>query len=126
MNYKLFTPHPQQRESGFSGTCTVPDQSLTIKQILERHTRGQRIPDKLIGYYDDEQDPLGLDGTNWETLDLSEKYDVMRQQKEKVAALKADFDTQNKKRANQQRDAEKRKNEALKAEIRREMEAQKQ
>ncbi|AXH73189.1 MAG: hypothetical protein [Microviridae sp.] len=125
MAYKLFTPHPQQRERGFSGSCTVPDQSLTIKQILERHTRGQRIPDKLIGYYDDEQDPLGLDGTNWETLDLSEKHDIMRQQKEKVSHLKTQYESQSKKLIQSQKDAENRKKEALKAELRAEMEAQK-
>lgn len=57
---------------------TVPDQSLTVKEIMHRFTRGQRIPDQMVGYYDDDYDPLGLEGTNIETLDLSQKYELMR------------------------------------------------
>lgn len=57
---------------------TIPDQSLSIKEIITRFTHGQRIPDQMVGYYDDDYDPLGLEGTNIETLDLSQKYELMR------------------------------------------------
>lgn len=66
------------REKPRGKKLTIPDQSLTVKEIMARFTRGQRIPDQMIGYYDEDYDPLGLDGTNIETLDLSQKYELKR------------------------------------------------
>lgn len=73
---------------------TIPDQSLTVKEILVRHTRGQRIPDQMVGYYDEDNDPLGLEGTNIETLDLSEKYDLLKAVQRQTAHMKSQFNRQ--------------------------------
>lgn len=84
----------RSRETNSGETLTVPDQSLTIKQILERHTRGLRTPDQLVGYYDAESDPLGLNGTNIETLDLSQKYDILRNVQAKTDHLRKTYKSQ--------------------------------
>lgn len=70
------TPKTYEKPKGKK--LTIPDQSLSVKEIMTRFTRGQRIPDQMVGYYDDGNDPLGLEGTNIETLDLSQKYDLLR------------------------------------------------
>ncbi|WNK13109.1 MAG: hypothetical protein [Microvirus sp.] len=79
-------------------TLTIPDQSLSVKQILERFTRGQRIPDAIAGYYDAENDPLELNGTNIETLDLSEKYDILERLRRQNKTLQSRFKAQEDKR----------------------------
>lgn len=94
--YRLnpFQRTSRSRENNSGESLTVPDQSLTIKQILERHTRGLRTPDQLVGYYDAETDPLGLNGTNIETLDLSEKYDILRNVQAKTEHLRKTYKSQ--------------------------------
>lgn len=96
--YKL-NPYSQTKKSREipQGTSqTVPDQSLTIKQILDRHTRGLRTPDAAVGYYDSENDPLELNGTNVETLDLSQKYDILNRVRHKTDHLRKTYNKQQK------------------------------
>ena len=60
-NYKIFT-QPSQ---------TVPDQSMSIKTILERYARGLPVGGRLDEYYD-EEDTL----PNPLTLDLAERQEL--------------------------------------------------
>jgi len=60
-NYKIFT-QPSQ---------TVPDQSMSIKTILERYARGLPVGGRLDEYYD-EEDTL----PNPQTLDLAERQEL--------------------------------------------------
>jgi len=94
--YKInpYTRTTRSREFPTGTSQTVPDQSLTIKQILERHTRGLRTPDAMVGYYDSENDPLELNGTNIETLDLSQKYDILNRVRNKTSNLRNAYKTQ--------------------------------
>jgi hypothetical protein len=94
--YKLnpYTRTKNSREIPSGTSQTIPDQSLTIKQILERHTRGLRIPDQMVGYYDSENDPLELNGTNIETLDLSQKYDILNRVRNKTSNLRSAYNKQ--------------------------------
>jgi hypothetical protein len=95
MPYRLnpYTP-TNSNEKRTGQRLTVPDQSLTVKEILSRFTRGQRIPDAAVGYYDAENDPLELDGVNIETLDLSQKYDLLEAQRRKARTMKARYEKQ--------------------------------
>lgn len=94
--YRLnpYKPTARSMEKKRGKRLTMPDQSLTIKQILERHTRGQRIPDQMVGYYDDENDPLELNGTNIETLDLSEKREILERVQDKTRRLRSRYNKQ--------------------------------
>lgn len=73
---------------------TIADQSMTVKEILTRHTHGMRTPDQMVGYYDDDNDPLGLEGTNIETLDLSQKYELLDAVRRKTRRMRNDFEKQ--------------------------------
>ena len=94
----LFPPRPLRGESNFPESETIPDQSLTIQEILDRHTRGLRTPDSMAGYYDENVDPLNLDGVDFNSLDLAEKMDVIKQHKEKAAKLRKQFVSNEKRR----------------------------
>lgn len=90
--YSLFSPHPVDVEVSNKPSETVPDQTMSIQEILLRHTRGQRIPDTMLGYYDDETDPMGLDGVDFNSLDLSEKYELIEAHSRKVKTMRKDHD----------------------------------
>ena len=60
-NYKIFT----------QPSMTVPDQSMSIKTILERYARGLPVGGRLDEYYD-EEDTL----PNPLTLDLAERQEL--------------------------------------------------
>lgn len=52
-------------------SMTVPDQTMTIKQILDRYARGLGFDDAKVPLYEGEDDVL--EGVNWQTMDLSER-----------------------------------------------------
>lgn len=87
----FFPIRPLQGESNFPESQTIPDQALSIAEILDRHTRGLRTPDSMIGYYDEGVDPLELDGVDFNSLDLAEKMDVIRTHKQKAADLRKNY-----------------------------------
>lgn len=100
-NDLIYHINPYTRTSGSTEKkrgvkMTIPDQSLTIKQILDRHTRGLRTPDQVAGYYDQDYDPLGLDGINIETLDLSQKYEILNGIRSRTRDLKKRHEKQQK------------------------------
>lgn len=57
---------------------TVPNQSMTIREIFQRHAAGLPLTGSKIPYYEDEemQDIIPPD---WEKMDLSEKHDFVEQ-----------------------------------------------
>jgi len=98
----FFPPRPLVGESNFPESETIPDQSLSIQEILDRHTRGLRTPDSMAGYYDEGVDPLNLDGVDFNSLDLAEKMDVIRNHKAKAAKMRSQYESNEKKRATQE------------------------
>lgn len=58
-------------EKNYSPSLTVPDQSLTVRQILDRYARGLNINDGKVPIYDGEDDIL--EGRNWQAMDLVER-----------------------------------------------------
>jgi len=73
-NYKVFT----------QPSMTVPDQSMSIKTILERYSRGLPVGGRLDGYYD-EEDTL----PNPLTLDLAERQELAEQYKQEINEIKS-------------------------------------
>lgn len=66
-NYKIFT----------QPSLTVPDQSMSIKTILERYARGLPVGGRLDEYYD-EEDTM----PDYRTLDLTEIADLQQEVKD--------------------------------------------
>ena len=67
--YKIFT----------QPSMTVPDQSMSIKTILERYARGLPVGGRLDEYYDEEDDlpnPLTLDLAERQELEEVYKFEL--------------------------------------------------
>jgi len=67
--YKIFT----------QPSMTVPDQSMSIKTILERYARGLPVGGRLDEYYDEEDDlpnPLTLDLAERQELEEIYKFEL--------------------------------------------------
>jgi len=68
-NYKIFT----------QPSLTVPDQSMSIKTILDRYARGLPVGGRLDEYYDEEDDlpnPLTLDLAERQELEELYKFEL--------------------------------------------------
>lgn len=75
MNIKLRTSDnyeqsPEDHEHPYGVSETVPDQSMTVLELLDRHQRGLPIKQNLNGYYSED------DLINIKTLDLVEIQDM--------------------------------------------------
>lgn len=75
-NYKIFE----------QPSMTVPDQSLSIKQIIDRHTKGLALGGSKTPIYDEDGESMGI---NPKTLDLTELHDMATENKEHIAKLNA-------------------------------------
>lgn len=78
-----------------SGVIEVkPDETMTLREMVNRQLRGQRIPDEQVrrGYYDDDVDDLDLNGTNFNELDLSEKHEVIEAHRRKLNKKMKDYE----------------------------------
>lgn len=71
---------PSPGEKNLMASMTVPDQSMPLREIVRRFANGEPLPRDSNFYDDDEDDPMLP--ANWEQLDLSEKFDYVRQHKE--------------------------------------------
>lgn len=79
LNYSYFPPYYEVNE-GVS--LTVPDQTLTVSQILERYTRGLPLGGKVPIY--DEEDTL----PDVRTLDLAERQELREQYEEELSLIR--------------------------------------
>ena len=65
-------------------SMTVPDQTMSIRTILERYTRGLPVGGRLDDYYDEEDilpDPM--------TLDLAERQELAENYKQEINEIKS-------------------------------------
>lgn len=77
-NAELF---PDEGEENSGEVVTIPDQSMPIIEILKRYSNG--IPfEEDEGFYEEEGSELLP--ANWMQLDLSQKYDYIREAAEKT------------------------------------------
>lgn len=72
---------------------TVPDQSMSVKELLERYARGIPLTDsgRIPIWYTDEELKENREIMNIpdiEKLDISERYELIEMQKERVQEIK--------------------------------------
>jgi len=76
---------PKNYKSFSMPSETVPDQSLSMRQILDRYARGLPLDVKTpIWEEDDELNPL----PDVRTLDLTEKAEMLKKAKDELNAIK--------------------------------------
>lgn len=70
-------------------SMTVPDEALTMREILDKHTRGQHIDGSMTSIYEDEGSPTN--GINPKTLDLQDIREMQLDTQKSVEKLQADL-----------------------------------
>ena len=77
--------YPKRNKLYSMKSQTVPDQTMSIKTILERHTRGLDIPEGKASIYEEEDMPSN--GINPKTLDLVDLENIARGNKAELERL---------------------------------------
>ena len=95
-NYLNRDSFPKKYKAFTMPSETVPDQSLTMRQILDRYARGLPLDVKTpIWEEDDELNPL----PDVRTLDLTEKHDMLKSAQDELNAIKTKMAEKRKKKA---------------------------
>lgn len=80
MNSKEFNKNYQKFTKP---SLTIPDQTMSIRTILDRHSRGLPIDGVKVPLYDEEDDL-----PDWRTLDLSERQELAEHYKNEIYSIK--------------------------------------
>lgn len=106
-NFKL---KKSDMEKGGGISMTVPEDSYTIKELVDRYERGEAIPVARISLYDEvdnrEPDFDDEDSNQFLSDDITDQYEKMQNNREKVAALKSDLNNWEKEKAAKKKAAE--------------------
>lgn len=76
---------PKNYEKITQPSLTVPDQTMTIREIMERYARGLSFDGTKVPLYDGEDDVLN--GVNWNTLDIEEQEQFRQQVQDELFEL---------------------------------------
>lgn len=71
-------------EKNYKAGLTIPDQTMSIRTILDRHSRGLPIDGIKVPIWDGEDNDL----PDWRTLDLSERQLLKEQFTEELQSIK--------------------------------------
>lgn len=66
-------------------SCTVPDQTLTVRELLDRQSRGLSLSGVKVPIYDGEDHDL----PDPRTLDLAEREEMIRQAQSEIDEIKS-------------------------------------
>lgn len=93
-----YTPYEPQKEKVRGKSLTVPDQSLSIQELLTRYANGMPLGIKEKTFLDN--DKLIFPDVDWEKLDLAEREELIEtaklEQRELKEKIKKDLqDAQN-------------------------------
>jgi hypothetical protein len=70
-----------------SPSMTIPDQTMSIRTILERHSRGLPIDGVKSSIYDGEENDL----PDWRRLDLAERQELAHLYKNEIQDIKQKY-----------------------------------
>lgn len=72
---------------GHQNSTTIPDQAVSIKQILAQHSRGMPLPAERAGQYFGDSDHV----PDFEVMDKMEILDWKRENQDRIQELKAEI-----------------------------------
>jgi len=84
-----YNPNHHLGEVNFGKSMTVPDQSMSIQEILVRFARGLSVSGERVPVYNGEDDDVFP--ANWHTMDFSEKIEYAEEHSELVKTLQEKF-----------------------------------
>jgi len=105
---------PNHSETNTLPSLTIPDQSMSISQILLQHSRGLSYDVGKVPVYEGEN--VEFNPIDVKKMDLSERHEILQQHNQKVADIEAKLAEAKTKKER----------EALKAELKAELELENQ
>jgi len=82
MKYQLQKRHNQKGEINTLPSLTIPDQTLSIPELIKRYAQGLPLGAPSVALYDENPEEDLLNGRNWKTLDISEKANFIQAAKQ--------------------------------------------
>jgi len=79
---------------------TVPEHTLSLREILNKHSQGIPLPNARDPYFEldsDADDDGFYDGIDIRTLDLSERYNLIRERQAELNDIKKEYAERRKK-----------------------------
>lgn len=70
-------------EKNYGPSLTIPDQTMTIRQIVDRYAKGLPIDGARTPIWDEEDDL-----PDWRTLDLVERQELAKQYEQEIQHIK--------------------------------------
>lgn len=101
MKYQLQSKSTYEGKVFTQPSLTVPDQTMSIRTILEKYARGENFNQKVPIFSD--EDNSGLDIRR---LDISEIHDLKQQNAEEIKKLQEELGNKQKQSAAKKRDEE--------------------
>lgn len=83
--------------SSLTPSQTVPDQSLSVKEILTRYAQGLPLAGEKIPVYEGEEESIPA---NWDKMDLSERADYVEHHAKKIKQMQRNLEQQEEERIN--------------------------
>lgn len=77
---------PKKYEKNRGVSMTIPDQSLSVKQIMDRYARGLPLEGAKVPIYDE-----GEELPDWNRMDLVEKAEAIEDAKQEVKDISAKY-----------------------------------
>lgn len=91
--YNYWSVYVISEEPLDSNSLTVPDLSLTVREIIERHSRGLSLPHSSEPLYDGDEDAVSFDDNHEDifdqSLDLVERHELMQSNNSKIQTLRS-------------------------------------
>lgn len=81
------TPH---REKNNLPSKTVPDQSMSVAEIMQRFASGLPVGGQKVPVYEGEEHDYPL---NWEKMDISERHDFVKNNLQMIKELQNELNT---------------------------------
>jgi hypothetical protein len=73
-----YTTHSKDYEKNTQPSKTIPDQTMSIPELIRRYASGLPLGGARVPMYEDDPEQDILNGRNWSSLDLTEKHDFIR------------------------------------------------
>lgn len=73
-----YANHVKDREVNNLPSLTIPDQTMSIPELIRRYAQGLPLGAPRVPMYDDVEVGDLLQGRNWNTLDLTERAEIMK------------------------------------------------
>lgn len=101
--YNLDSFPASKGEKNDQPSNTKPQRSMTIPELLKRHSQGLSLEGKTRtdDYYDGEDDPLNLEGKPFHTLDFVEQDEIRKHVTEQHSDTKKRYEKEQKEKKQQ-------------------------